>query len=129
MRTFILLLLLTLTTPVWADTKAQIRELEETLARIQQEAQSTYQQFQMTQELRHNEIDAPLPITVPPSSPAESIPIPEYDEFLLEKKGKEARIKKYTDEINRLNARYNELQAEKEGILEQINSLQQNPEE
>jgi septal ring factor EnvC (AmiA/AmiB activator) len=129
MRTIILFLLLALSTPVWADTETQIRQLEKTLARVQQESQSTYQQFQMIQELLRNEKEAMLPITKPPSSPSKSIPIPEYDEFLREKQGKEDRIKKYTNDLDRLKARYTELESEKQEILEQINLLQQNPEE
>lgn len=129
MRTVLLLLLLSLSAPVWADTAAQIQQLEKALARIQQESQSTYQQFLMIQELRRNEIDAPLPITIPPSLSSKSIPIPKYEELVKEKLEKEDRIKKYTADLDRLKARYTELEDERQAISEQINSLGQKTEE
>ena len=84
-----------------ADAAAQIRQLEKTLARIQQESQSTYQQFLMIQELRRNEIDAPLPITIPPSPASKSIPIPGYEELIQEKQEKADRIKKYAEDAGK----------------------------
>lgn len=129
MRTVLLFLLLALSTPVWADTAAEISQLEKTLTRIQQESQSTYQQFLMIQELRRNEIDAPLPITVPPSLSSKSIPIPKYEELVKEKQEKEDRIKKYTADLDRLKARYTELEEERQAISEQINSLERKAEE
>lgn len=129
MRTVLLLLLLALSSPVWADAAAQIRQLEKTLARIQQESQSTYQQFLMIQELRRNEIDAPLPITIPPSPASKSIPIPKYEELIQEKQEKADRIQKYTDDLDRLKTRYTELENEKKEILDQINSLENKAEE
>jgi predicted nucleic acid-binding Zn-ribbon protein len=125
MRTVLLLLLLALSAPVWADTAAQIQQLEKTLARIQQESQSTYQQFLMIQELRRNEVDALLPITIPPSPASKSIPIPKYEELIQEKQEKADRIKKYTDDLDRLKARYTELEDERRAISEQINLLEQ----
>lgn len=129
MRTVFLLLLLALSTSVWADAAAQIRQLEKTLARIQQESQSTYQQFLMIQELRRNEIDAPLPITIPPSPASKSIPIPEYEELIQEKQEKADRIKKYTDDLDRLKARYTELENKRKEVFDQINSLEDKAEE
>ncbi|MDO9312207.1 MAG: hypothetical protein Q7T85_11025 [Nitrosomonas sp.] len=129
MRTVLLFLLLALSTPVWADTAAEISQLEKTLTRIQQESQSTYQQFLMIQELRRNEVDAPLPITIPPSPASKSIPIPGYEELIQEKQEKADRIKKYTDDLDRLKARYTELEDERQAISEQINSLGRKAEE
>jgi hypothetical protein len=129
MRSVLLFLLLALSTPAWADTAAEISQLEKTLTRIQQESQSTYQQFLMIQELRRNEIDAPLPITIPPSPASKSIPIPKYEELIQEKQEKADRIKKYTDDLDRLKARYTELEDERQAISEQINSLGRKAEE
>ena len=129
MRSVLLFLFLALSTPAWADTAAEISQLEKTLTRIQQESQSTYQQFLMIQELRRNEIDAPLPITIPPSLSSNSIPIPKYEELVKEKQEKEDRIKKYTADLDRLKARYTELEDERQAISEQINSLGQKAEE
>lgn len=128
MRTVLLFLLLAVSIPVCADTTAQIRQLEKTLVRIQQESQSTYQQFLMIQELRRNEIsEAPL-ITLP-ATPEKSIPIPKYEEFVQQRQEKQDRIRKYTVDLDRLYTRYKELEDEKQAILEQIKHLEQKPEE
>ena len=129
MRSVLLFLFLALSTPAWADTAAEISQLEKTLTRIQQESQSTYQQFLMIQELRRNEIDAPLPITIPASPASKSIPIPKYEELIQEKQEKADRIKKYNDDLDRLKARYTELEDERQVISEQINSLGRKAEE
>ena len=128
MRTVLLFLLLAVSIPVCADTTAQIRQLEKTLIRIQQESQSTYQQFLMIQELRRNEIsEAPL-ITLP-ATPEKSIPIPKYEEFVQQRQEKQDRIRKYTVDLDRFYTRYKELEDEKQAILEQIKHLEQKPEE
>jgi len=129
MRIVLLFLILAISIPVWAETNAQIRQLEKTLARIQQESQSTYQQFLMIQELRRNEmLEAPL-ATQLPNPPSKSIPIPKYEEFVQQIQEKQDRIKKYTDDLDRLKRRYDELENEKQVIFEQINLLEQKPEE
>lgn len=128
MRIVLLFLLLAVSIPVCADTTAQIRQLEKTLIRIQQESQSTYQQFLMIQELRRNEIsEAPL-ITLP-ATPEKSIPIPKYEEFVQQRQEKQDRIRKYTVDLDRFYTRYKELEDEKQAILEQIKHLEQKPEE
>jgi len=125
MRTVLFLLLLALPLAIQADSAAQVRQLEKTLARLQQESQSVQQQFMMIQELRRNEMSAPS-MTVPlPSTPGQSIPIPSYNDLMQSKQEREQRIEKYTADLNRLYARYNELENEKQTILEQINSLEQ----
>lgn len=128
MQTILLVLLLAMPIPVWADKGAEIRQLEETLSRIQQESQSTYQQFLMIQELRRNEISE-APVTAQPNPPSKSIPIPKYEELIQLQQEKQERIGKYTADLDRLYARYRELEDEKQAIFEQINSLQQNTEE
>lgn len=107
----------------------QLRALEKELNRIQQESQSTYQQFLMLQELRRNEIsDVPM-ITAQPISPEKSIPIPKYEELVQQRQEKQARIKQYTTELDQLYQRYKELENEKNLILDQINALGQKTEE
>lgn len=128
MRTILLLLLLTISIPVWADRVAEIRQLEKALARIQQESQSAYQQFLMIQELRRNEMSE-APVTAQPNPPSKSIPIPKYEELIQLKQEKQDRIEKYTVDLDRLHARYRELEDEKQAIFEQINSLEQKTEE
>ena len=128
MQTILLLLLLAMSIPVWADKGAEIRQLEQTLARIQQESQSTYQQFLMIQELRRNEMSE-APVTAQPNPPSKSIPIPKYEELIQLQQEKQERIGKYTADLDRLYARYRELEDEKQAIFEQINSLEQKTEE
>lgn len=125
MRTVLLLLLLALPLTIQADSAAQVRQLEKALARLQQESQSIQQQFIMIQELRRNEMSEPT-MTVPqPKIPGQSIPIPNYNDLMQSKQEREQRIEKYTADLNRLYARFSELENEKQTILEQINSLEQ----
>ncbi|MBS0497252.1 MAG: hypothetical protein HRU77_09880 [Gammaproteobacteria bacterium] len=129
MRTVLFLLLLALPLAIQADSATQVRQLEKALARLQQESQSIQQQFMMIQELRRNEMSQPS-MTVPlPSTPGQSIPIPNYDNLMQSKQEREQRIEKYTADLNRLYARYTELENEKQTILEQINSLEQKTKE
>ena len=125
MRTVLFLLFMALPFTIQADSAAQVRQLEKTLARLQQESQSIQQQFMMIQELRRNEMSQPT-MTVPlPSTPGQSIPIPNYNDLMKLKQEREQRIEKYTADLNRLYVRYDELENEKQTILEKINSLEQ----
>jgi hypothetical protein len=125
MRTVLLLLLLALPLTIQADSAAQVRQLEKALARLQQESQSIQQQFVMIQELRRNEMSEPT-MTVPqPKIPGQSVPIPNYNDLMQSKQERDQRIEKYTADLNRLYARFSELENEKQTILEQINSLEQ----
>jgi hypothetical protein len=128
MRTVILFILLAISTPVWSDADAQIRQLEKTLARIQQESQSTYQEFLIIQELRRNEM-LEAPVLIPPSLSGKSVPIPNYEDAVEREQEKQDRIVKYTADLDRLYTRYEELGNEKQEIFEQIKRLEQKPEE
>ncbi|MBY0473622.1 MAG: hypothetical protein K2Q13_01000 [Nitrosomonas sp.] len=119
---------------IWANTEtpdqeAQIRQLEKTLTRIQQESQSTYQQFLMIQEMRRNEIAEAPQAFRQPKSPSQSIPIPNYEDLIRLKEEKQDLIDKYTTDLDRLYARYRELEDEKQAIFEQIRSLEKKPKE
>lgn len=134
MQFILLLLFFVFTNAIWANTEvsdqeAQIRELEKTLARVQQESQSTYQQFLMIQELRRNEMaETPQAVKLP-NSPSQSILVPSYEDFIQRKQEKQERIDKYTTDLDHLYARYRELEDEKQAIFEQIRSLEKKPEE
>ncbi|PXX17787.1 hypothetical protein C8R27_10224 [Nitrosomonas ureae] len=134
MQFILLLLFFVFANVIWANTEAldqeaQIRELEKTLTRIQQESQSTYQQFLMIQELRRNEMaEVPQAVRLP-NSPSQSIPIPNYEDLIQLKQEKQERIDKYTTDLDHLYARYRELEDEKQAIFEQIRSLAKKPEE
>lgn len=132
MQFILLLLFFVFTDAIWANTEAldqeaQVRELEKTLTRIQQESQSTYQQFLMIQELRRNEMAEVPQAVILPNSPSQSIPIPNYEDLIQLKQEKQERIDKYTTDLDHLYARYRELEDEKQAILEQIRSLAKKP--
>lgn len=128
MKHLILFLLLIVPISGWADTDAQIRQLEKALLRVQQETQFTYQQFIMTQEMRRNEIqEVSLPIS--PNTPGASVPIPLYEDFVQRNQEKQVRIQQYTADLDRLYMRYKELENEKILLVEKINELEQNQEE
>ena len=136
MRTILFLLALTFSLMVWADedkgatdTENQSRQLEKALARIQQESKSIQQQFMMIQELRRNDIAEPSMNIPLPSTPGQSIPVPNYNNLMQQKQERDQRIEKYTADLNRLYARFTELENEKQDILEQIKSLEQKTEE
>lgn len=132
MQFILLLLFFVFANVIWANTEAldqeaQIRELEKTLTLIQQESQSTYQQFLMIQELRRNEMaEVPQAVRLP-NSPSQSIPIPNYEDLIQLKQEKQERIDKYTTDLDHLYARYRELEDEKQAIFEQIRSLAKKP--
>lgn len=134
MQFILLLLFFVFADAIWANTEAldqeaQVRELEKTLTRIQQESQSTYQQFLMIQELRRNEMaEVPQAVRLP-NSPSQSIPIPNYEDLIQLKQEKQERIDKYTTDLDHLYARYRELEDEKQAIFEQIRSLAKKPRE
>lgn len=132
MQFILLLLFFVFTDAIWANTEAldqeaQVRELEKTLTRIQQESQSTYQQFLMIQELRRNEMAEVPQAVILPNSPSQSIPIPNYEDLIQLKQEKQERIDKYTTDLDHLYARYRELEDEKQAIFEQIRSLAKKP--
>ena len=128
MKHLILFLLLTISISGWANTDAQIRQLEKALLRVQQETQFTYQQFIMTQEMRRNEIqETSLPVL--PSESGASVPIPLYEDFVKKNQEKQVRIQQYTEDLDRLYLRYKELENEKILLVEKINELEQSQEE
>lgn len=109
-----------------AQTDAQIRSVEAQLQRVQQEQQSLFQQFQMIQELRRTEMQAENPSVVQNYTPLDTDnPPPNYDDVVREKKQREGRIKKYTDDLNRMYARYRELDEQKQSLLKELDALTQ----
>lgn len=132
MRYLILLLLFIGSMTVLAQSEsvktndAEIRQLEKTMARVSQESQATYQQFLMTQELRRNEM-LESPDNIPPNLTGKSIPIPNYEDLMRRRQAKNDRMEKYTADLDRLYARYKELESERESLFERIKGLEQKP--
>ena len=102
------------------EVDAQIKRLETALNRIQAEQQSVYHQFQMVQELRRSEIvqyQQSIQVYTPPATP------PNYDDVVREKQERDARMRQYDDEVERLYDRYRELEEQKRPLLERLAEL------
>ena len=122
-------ILLLLPRLVWADaeTDAELRRIDAVLTRVQQEQQSVFQQFQMTQELRRIEIQAAYPQVIQ-NSPVygQGGSPPNYEDVARERQQRDDRIQRYTDDLGRLYARYQELEQQKAALLDrQAQLLQQ----
>jgi len=103
------------------DVAQEIRRIEAALALISQEQQSVYQQFQMVQEMRRS-LQAqmqPLQSYTPPPTP------PNYDDVKREEEERARRINDYQYELDRLYARYRELEEQKKPLLEALAELAQ----
>ena len=135
MKTILVFLVLTFTTAVLADAEksaeqTQLKQLEIALERVHQESQSVYQQFLMVQELRRNDASEPSMNVPLPSTPGQSIPIPNYNDLMQRQQARQARVNQYSADLDRLYARYQELENEKQQILEQMSLLKnKKPEE
>jgi hypothetical protein len=107
-------------------TDAEIQRLESQLNLLHQEQQSVYQQFQMTQELRRAEIEAQYPQVIQ-NSPDYTMgnPPPNYDDVVRQKAERDKRIKLYTEDLNRMYARYREIEDQKKVLLERLSQLAQ----
>ena len=117
------LALILLASPVWpADAiQQQMLQVEAALARITQEQQAVYHQFQMVQEMRRNDERQllPLPTYSPPGT------LPNYEDVKREDEARMQRIRQHQYELDRLYARYRELDAQKRPLLEQLAVLAQ----
>lgn len=103
-----------------AQLDAQMRRVETALGRIAQEQQSVYQRFQMLQEMRRAEVNQSVQQGLsytPPATP------PNYDDVVRERSAREQRLQQYSDEIDRLYARYRELDAQKQPLLDALSEL------
>ena len=125
----ILFLLLIAPILVWAENNVniniQIQILEGQLARVQQETQATFQQFQMIQELRRNEILSAE--FMAPTVTSESIPTPNYEDSVRLKRARYERIQQYTADLDELYQYYKELEDKRKLLVEEIDLLKQNP--
>ena len=106
-----------------AAVAPRIVQLEKMLNRVNQEQQSVYQQFQMVQELRRNEIQESNPLVM--QGPAfmggvKNAPPINYDDNVQLQQQREARIRKYADDLNRLYARYSELSEQKKSLTDEL---------
>jgi cell division protein FtsB len=109
-----------------AATDAEIRQLQASIAALQQEQQSLYQQFQMTQELRRTETQDLNPGVVQ-NSPVYDINSPQtnFDDQERAKRDRLDRIQKYTQDLNSMYARYRALEDQKTALRARMDELMQ----
>jgi hypothetical protein len=108
------------------EVDAEIRQLQAQIGAIQQEQQSVYQQFQMVNTLRRDELQAANPAVIE-NSPIYSSdnPPPNYDDMVRAKQARDERIRQYTGEVNTLFARYQDLEQQKQQLLARLRALLQ----
>ena len=100
----------------------RITQLEMALSHVSQEQQSVYQQFQMLQELRRNEIQDSNPLIQGMGGVKDMPPI-SYDESISLQRERKERFNQHTRDLDRLYARYAELGEQKKVILDQLREL------
>jgi len=98
---------------------AEFRQLDAALNHIQQTQQGVYQQFQMVQELRRAELARPDPFA-PQANVGIAPPPQDYNELQRQRDERENRIRERTNELERLYARYQELEEQKHALLERM---------
>jgi type II secretory pathway pseudopilin PulG len=104
------------------DDDAELRRVQAALNVIQQAQQSVYQQFQMVQELRRAELARPDPFAPQPNVGI-APPPQDYNELQRQRESRESRIRDLTAELDRLYARYQELEDQKRPLLERLGEL------
>jgi predicted nucleic acid-binding Zn-ribbon protein len=105
-----------------AELEAEAKRIDAALGRINQAQQSVYQQFQMVQELRRTELARPDPFA-PQANVGIAPPPQDYNELQRQREARENRIKELTTELDRLYARYQELEEQKRPLLERLGEL------
>jgi hypothetical protein len=105
-----------------AELEAEAKRIDVALGRIAQAQQSVYQQFQMVQELRRAELARPDPFA-PQSNVGIAPPPQDYNELQRQREARENRIRERTAELERLYARYQELEEQKRALLERMSEL------
>jgi hypothetical protein len=115
----------------------RVVELEMALNQVQHEQQAVYQQFQMTQELRRNDIQENFPQAI--QTPNSTMQAPyatgglkdnpplSYDDNVRLQRERQERIEQYTRDLKRYYARYAELGEQKRALLDQLIELTRAP--
>jgi hypothetical protein len=100
-----------------AELEARIQSLQAALGRIRAEQQSTYQQFQMVQELRRNEwheLSMPPQLYSPPVN---------YDDVIRDRQARDQRLQSYASQMDRLYNRYRELEEQARPLQQELAEL------
>jgi len=101
----------------------RITQLEMALNHVSQEQQSVYQQFQMLQELRRNEMQDTNTLVIQDMGGVKDMPPISYDDSIRLQRERKERFQQHSRELDRLYARYAELGEQKKVILEQLREL------
>lgn len=120
------LLLLSLPLSAADDVQKQIQEVEVALSMLQQEQQNLFQQFQMLQELRRQELLQENSIIVQQNQP----PVTgnatlNYDEVQKRERERLDRIKDYTTRLSGIHERYQEIDRERQVLISELTALRQ----
>jgi hypothetical protein len=100
----------------------RIMQLQTRLNVINQVQQSLYQQFQMLQELRRNEIMGTYPQVLPGGGLSNLPPI-SYDDTVRMQRERQERLQKYERDLDELYAQYAELDEQKKAVLDELLEL------
>jgi predicted secreted protein len=111
----------------------RIAELEMALKQVDHERQAVYQQFQMTQELRRNEIQDNNPQVIQGANMTSIMPYASgglsgnppvsYDDQVRLLRERQERIQQYGQDLNRLYSRYTELGEQRRALFDQLMEL------
>lgn len=142
MKHILLFLLLFASGSALADsgTPDDLSKLEAALNEVLQEQQSVYQDYQMTKEMRLQEVQEGsqallrqpyglivdtygMPLNI--SGMTSDTPPPNYDDVVRTQLAREQRIQQQTDELKRLSLRYLELEQQRKALRAQIRKLKQ----
>jgi hypothetical protein len=129
MKSLLLILLLFCCGWALADADPRIGKLEADYNRVHQEQVTLFQRFQMTQEMRRNELlqEAPSILSNYSLMGTDSNRILDYDENVRQQQARQERLLRYDREINQAYARYLELSDRKKALLDQIQALSLSP--
>jgi type II secretory pathway pseudopilin PulG len=97
-----------------------LKALQEQLALINQEQQAVYQQFQMIQQLRRSNAEPVLP-------PIGGGPPGNYDDMVASKRAQAERDEAYARELRDLYQRHQDLERDKQPILQRLRELRESP--
>ena len=107
-----------MSTAVWAQPE-EAKHIRDELSLVQQEQQAVFQQFQMVRELR-NGAAAPPPTPPPLTVYGSGQSLPSYDDQVAAQKDRDQKLADYNQEMERLFARYQELDARRKALVEEL---------
>lgn len=119
------LLLLSLPLSAANDVQKKRQETEAALSMLQQEQQNLFQQFQMLQELRRQELLQENSNIMQQSQPIVGNTMLNYDEVQKREQERLARIKDYSARLNEIHERYQEIDRERQVMINELTALRQ----